>query len=105
MKIHHIALASDWQRAQQTGAYTTSTLGKTLDEEGFIHASRPDQVKQVSDDFYSGIREALVLLDIDTDRLSSPWREDPVGDDTFPHIYGPLNLDAVVAERPWPPST
>ena len=100
--IHHIALQSDWDQARLTGAYTTSTLGRTLEDEGFIHASRLEQVKQVSDAFYSTVRDPLVLLDIDTDRLSSPWREDQVGDDTFPHIYGPLNPDAVVAERPWP---
>ena len=103
MIIHHIALESDWQQAQESGAYATSTLGRSLDDEGFIHASRPEQVQRVSDAFYGGVPEPLVLLTIDTDRLASPWREDPVGDDTFPHIYGPLNPDAVIAERPWQP--
>ena len=41
-----------------------------------------------------------MLLTIDTDRLSAPWREDQVGDDTFPHIYGPLNTCAVVHVAP-----
>jgi uncharacterized protein (DUF952 family) len=41
-----------------------------------------------------------VLLTIDTDKLKVPWREDRVGDDTFPHIYGPLSPGAVVAVEP-----
>ena len=101
MRIFHIALESDWRTAQRTGEYTTSTLGRTLAEEGFIHASREDQVKGVHDAFYSEVRKPLVRLDIDTDRLRSEWREDPVGDDAYPHIYGPLNVDAVVAANPW----
>ena len=101
MRIYHIALESDWRRAQRGGEYTTSTLGSSLAEEGFIHASREDQVKGVHDAFYSKVRRPLVRLDIDTDKLRPEWREDPVGDDTFPHIYGPLNVDAVTAARPW----
>ncbi len=101
MRIFHIALESDWRAAQRTGEYTTSTLGRTLAEEGFIHASREDQVKGVHDAFYSKVRKPLVRLDIDTDRLRSEWREDPVGDDSYPHIYGPLNVDAVIAASPW----
>ena len=101
MRIFHIALESDWRTAQRSGEYTTSTLGRTLAEEGFIHASREDQVKGVHDAFYSKVRKPLVRLDIDTDRLRSEWREDPVGEDSYPHIYGPLNIDAVIAASPW----
>ena len=78
MRIFHIALESDWRTAQRSGEYTTSTLGRTLAEEGFIHASREDQVKGVHDAFYSEVRKPLVRLDIDTDRLDpsgarTPW--------------------------------
>ncbi len=45
-----------------------------------------------------------MLLTIDTDLLDVPWREDPVGDDTFPHIYGPLAPTAVVEVRPLDPT-
>lgn len=38
----------------------------------------------------------LLLLAIDTDLLESPWLEEPVGGDTFPHIHGPLNTSAVI---------
>ena len=83
-------------RGAATGAYTTSTRGRTLEQEGFLHASRADQVEGVRSRYYADVEEPLVLLTIDTDRLSSPWQVDEVGDDSYPHIYGPLNPDAVV---------
>lgn len=101
MRIHHIALESDWLAAREAGRYEVSTLGRTLADEGFIHASRPDQVRSVTTRFYGGTRKPLVRLDIDTDRLTADWREEAVGADTFPHIYGPLNLDAVIGVTPW----
>ena len=47
-RIFHIATAADWRRALGSGTYTTSTVGRTLDEEGFIHTSRRDQLPGVS---------------------------------------------------------
>src|SRR3954452_16444489 len=99
MEIFHIATESDWAGAQQSGAYATSTRGRTLEDEGFLHAARRDQVAGVFDRYYADADEPLVLLTIDTDRLDVPWREDAVGDDTFPHIYGPLSPEAVVDVR------
>lgn len=100
MRIFHIATRADWDAARRTGAYTTSTLGRSLAEEGFLHASRREQVSGTFAAFYRDVREPLVLLTIDTDRLDVPWREEAVGEDTFPHIYGPLAPRAVVASQP-----
>ena len=72
----------------------------TLEQEGFIHASRRDQVAGVWKAFYADAGEPLVLLTIDTDKLTAPWQEDPVGDDTFPHVYGPINASAVLRAQP-----
>ena len=101
-RIFHLALASEWAEAQRSGSYTTSTLGRTLAEEGFIHASRADQWPGVRDRFYSGLTEPLVLLVIDTARLDVPVVAEPVADsdETFPHIYGPLKASAVVQAFP-----
>jgi len=100
VRIYHIADVSEWEQAQRNGAYTTSTLGRSLEEEGFLHAARREQVPGVWSRYYSGVRRPFVLLTIETDKLTSPWQEDPVGEETYPHIYGPLNPDAVVrAER------
>ena len=103
MRIYHLATAGDWQRAQQDGAYTTSTRGVTLEQEGFIHASRVDQWEGVRDRYYADVAEPLVLLEIDTDLLDVPWVEErpaPDVEETFPHLYGPLNPSAVVAVTP-----
>ncbi len=101
-RIFHIATVADWEAAQRSGSYTTSTLGRTLAEEGFIHASHGDQWQGVRQAFYGGVTEPLVLLAIDPERLSAPLVEEvPEGADrAFPHIYGPLNADAVVRAIP-----
>jgi uncharacterized protein (DUF952 family) len=100
VRIFHIASVADWTEAKRSGRYTTSTRGRTLEQEGFIHASRREQVGPTFSRFYADAREPLVLLTIDTDRLDVPWREDPVGDDTFPHLYGALSPRAVVDVQP-----
>jgi glutathione S-transferase len=103
MRIFHLATASDWAQAQSSGAYTTSTRGVTLEQEGYIHASRADQWQGVRDRFYADIHEPLVLLEIDTDLLDVPVVEEPPAPglmETFPHIYGPLPPSAVVGVTP-----
>jgi uncharacterized protein (DUF952 family) len=103
MQVFHIAERSRWEAAKVAGAYAWSTLDRTLEQEGFLHASRKDQWEAVRERYYAGVRTPLVLLVIDTDLLTSPWSEDPVGDDTYPHIHGPLNPAAVVDVRPLAP--
>ena len=100
-RIFHIATAADWEAAQRSGAYTTSTRGRTLAAEGFIHASRGDQWPRVREQFYADVTEPLVLLVIDTARLDVPVVDEEVpGGETFPHLYGPLSPDAVVRAVP-----
>ena len=79
-----------------------STRGRTLAEEGFIHASTAEQVPLVAGAYYRGVPD-LVLLVIDTERVrpGAPLRTVPGQPDPYPHIYGPLNLDAVVETRPF----
>ena len=100
-RIFHIATAADWRRTLDSGTYTTSTVGRSLAEEGYIHASRRDQVQGVFDRYYASLGEDLVLLTIDTSRLTdAEVRVEPVGDDTYPHVYGPINRRAVVDVAP-----
>jgi uncharacterized protein (DUF952 family) len=98
--IFHIAEKSRWEAARLAGAYAQSTYGRTLEQEGFIHAAREDQWQGVRQRYYADVTEPLVLLAIDTDQLTSPWREDQVGHERYPHIYGPLNPSAVVSAVP-----
>lgn len=103
MRIFHVATRADWERARATGSYTISTLGRTLAEEGFVHASRADQWRGVLERFYGDVAEPLVLLEIDTDRLDVPVVEEPPAPgvaETFPHVYGAVPVAAVTAVTP-----
>jgi uncharacterized protein (DUF952 family) len=101
MTIFHIAERPDWEAARASGGpYEISTRGQTLAEVGFIHASRDEaQARTVRQAFYADVDD-LVLLVIDPEGLDV--REEPVGDAVFPHIYGPLPIEAVVDVRPLP---
>jgi uncharacterized protein (DUF952 family) len=97
--IFHIATVDDWAAAVEAGDYRVSTLGVSLADEGFIHASRRGQVEGVRAAFYDDPGLRLVLLEIDPARLGVELRLEfpPGADQAFPHIYGPLSTDAVVA--------
>ncbi len=103
MKIFHLALQGVWAEAREADVYRVSTLGLDLDDVGFIHCSQPEQIDGVHDRFYGGVTEPVVLLEIDTDLLTSPWQLDDVPGQPlpFPHVYGPVNLDAVVSATPY----
>lgn len=91
--ILHITTPSAWTEAQRIGEYTVPSL----ETEGFIHCSTASQVVAVAQRFYKGQR-GLVLLILDSDRIRPEVRYEPgtdKPDELFPHIYGPLNLDAV----------
>lgn len=76
-----------------------------FDQHGFIHCSTPDQVVLVLNAFFRG-QSGLILLVIDPTKLKSPVRWEPpdakgrlpefAQNAVFPHIYGPINMDAVV---------
>lgn len=101
--IYHITSRSAWAEAQTRGYY----CAPSLDVEGFIHCSTRDQLLQVANDFYRG-RTDLLLLCIDETLLRAPlaWEapahpktgtaEQRADVSAFPHIYGALNLNAVV---------
>jgi uncharacterized protein (DUF952 family) len=106
-RLYHLALARDWDPALRVGEYSVSTLGRSLADEGFIHLSRADQWAGVRERFYSAVPEPLVLLVIDPEKLTAEVRDDAVPglDETFPHLYGPLAVDAVVEVRALGPGT
>lgn len=92
MSLFHITSHEAWQTAECRGVY----LAPSLDTEGFIHLSTMEQWPRTRDRFYRG-QTGLVLLRIDPVRLFAEVRYDPADGELFPHLYGPLNLDAVVA--------
>ncbi len=95
--IVHLCPRMDWEAAQQAGAYRPTSL----DTEGFIHCSRPEQIAGVAERFFQGQRD-LVLLWIDPALVRAPIRWEATDGELFPHIYGPLNLDAVIRVTAFP---
>ena len=86
--------------SKQNGEHTGSTRGIDLAEEGYIHCSTAEQAgsHSVAD------AEDLLLLHIDEARLTSPlvYEQLPGMPEPFPHIYGPINVDAVVDTQTLP---
>ena len=92
--VYHLVLPVLWNDPAQADYRAAS-----LDSEGFIHCSYAGQVEASANRFYAGA-ERLLLLCIDPGRLSSPLKVEPAGSgQMFPHIYGPINRDAVTGVR------
>ena len=91
--IYHVVTVADWQKALQAGFYEASSLAL----EGFIHTSQAAQVPGVLKRYYEG-QSNLLLLHIDETKLAAPLKYElaPSVNEEFPHIYGRLNMDAVV---------
>lgn len=98
--IYHIATSADWRAAQAAGSYTADSLAS----QGFIHCSTREQVLGVANAIFRG-QPGLLLLCIDEARLSAPVRYENLegGQQHFPHIYGPLELQAVTRAVDFPP--
>lgn len=99
--ILHITKRKNWERAQVVGEYRTDSL----ETQGFIHCSTPEQVGQVANALFQG-QSDLVLLVIEPARVTAEIRygASKGGKEPFPHIYGPLNLNAVVKVLPFEPN-
>jgi uncharacterized protein (DUF952 family) len=97
--ILHITSGDAWAQAQQAGLYQ----GDTLATEGFIHCSTRQQVVRTADKYFRG-QTGLVLLCIDSELVGPEIRyEASEPGEMFPHIYGPLNVDAVIDAVPFEP--
>lgn len=92
MLIYHIVLPDIWA-AFDTELYKHASL----ESEGFIHCSFADQLDVVIGRYYSR-EESVVVLEIESDRLMSRMIKEPsTNNEIYPHIYGPINRDAIVA--------
>ncbi|HUP12801.1 MAG TPA: DUF952 domain-containing protein [Niastella sp.] len=90
--IYHVTSKEEWEAAKEKGYYEAASLPI----EGFMHCSEEHQVKGVLGRYFSG-KKNLVKLTIDTGKLEHQLQYDvaPSLNEAFPHIYGPLNVDAV----------
>jgi len=90
--ILHITKREQWEKAMLEGIYR----GDTLDSQGFIHCSTSQQTVKVANALFRA-QKGLVLLCIATNKVQSEIRyEGPISEELYPHIYGPLNINAVV---------
>ena len=107
--IHHLIDAQDWAVARQARKVSPASLAT----EGFIHCCMDSQVAGVIDRYYSSTQN-LWILDIDETLLGAAtlrWegpvdpttgiRRQSTSDELFPHVYGPIPIEAVIAARRW----
>ena len=92
--IFHITKRQEWDRATAEGVYRS----ETFPTEGFIHCSTSEQVIAVANIRFRG-QKGLVLLAMDSDRITAEIRYENLegGVQMFPHIYGEINIDAVLS--------
>lgn len=98
--IYHITTADAWEDAQQRGEYRAESLAT----QGFIHCSDGDQVIRVANAVFAG-EKGLVLLEIDPDKVMAKvvYENLDGGSELFPHVYGPIALQAVVGVSAFEP--
>jgi uncharacterized protein (DUF952 family) len=96
-ELLHITERAVWLDAVRSGSYEMSTRGVTLADEGFIHCSLRHQLRGVAEYVYGDAGDLVVLV-IDSAKLPAPVRYEPPepgAAEEYPHIYGPLPVDAV----------
>jgi uncharacterized protein (DUF952 family) len=89
--IYKILSAADWEAAQRAGRFDGSADDL---RDGFIHFSDGEQVIGTARKYFAG-QTGLMLLAVDPARLGDLRWERSRDDALFPHLYGPLELDAV----------
>ena len=93
--IYHMAWRSDWDAGIADGVYRNPSL----ETEGFIHCTHePGLLVSVANQFFAENRaEDLLIVSIDPKRVAAEIKdEDPGVCIAFPHVYGPIELDAVL---------
>jgi uncharacterized protein (DUF952 family) len=100
--IYKICTASEWHQAEHAGAYRGSAVDR---KDGFIHFSTAEQAPETASKWFAGLRD-LVLVAVDGDALGARLKWEPSrGGALFPHLYGDLELSAVLRVDPLPLDT
>jgi uncharacterized protein (DUF952 family) len=90
--IYHITTAQDWQ-AQKSASFFIPT---DYHREGFIHCCTEEQIAGVLERYFKG-KSDLVLIHLDETKLKAELKfEASTNNEEFPHVYGPLNAEAIV---------
>ena len=93
--IYLLSSRQDYEHALSKG----SLWRESLDSEGFIHASPKDQLTRVANKYYKATRSPLILV-LTTENINVEVKWEPAAGSLYPHIYGPLNMNAVVEVVP-----
>lgn len=92
---YHLVSKVDWERSDPESNYAPAAFV----QEGFIHCTDdPDEMAKIANLFYRHDPPPHLYLYIEKDRVAAPLRYDDAGR-KYPHIYGSLNRDAIVAVR------
>lgn len=91
--IFHLVKKEDWKQYKQDARYRP----ETLDSDGFIHCSSGRDIEDTANRLFKGEKDLLLIV-INTTLIEPELRYENDGDTgpKYPHIYGPLNLDAVI---------
>lgn len=93
---YHLAVRDEWESQKNNDEY----LPGAFDADEFIHCTDGlDLLTEIANMFYTSSPEPRVVLVLDVSQIGSEVRYDDA-EQRFPHIYGPLNPSAVVAELP-----
>jgi uncharacterized protein (DUF952 family) len=91
---YHLSPQPVWESQRSQDTY----LPEAFEQDGFIHATNGlERLHWVANEFYTGDPRPYTVLVLEVSRLASPLRYDDA-EENFPHIYGPLNTDAVIGE-------
>jgi uncharacterized protein (DUF952 family) len=92
MVIYHVVTPETWA-AFDTDLY----FAPSLYSEGFIHCSFAEQLDGVIRRYYAHY-EKVIVVGIETDKLMSRVVKEPsTSNEIYPHVYGPLNRNAMIS--------
>ena len=97
--LYKIMSKQEWETAQAQGIYEGSEVDR---RDGFIHLSAAHQVRTTAQKHFSGRADLLLVSVLEKNLGKNLKWEASRGGDLFPHIYGPLQLNAISEVTPLP---
>lgn len=89
--IYLLSSEQEYKQALNNGFF----IRESIESEGFIHASPKNQLTRVANKYYKNTVKPLILV-VDASKVSVEVKWEPAAGSLYPHIYGPLNTDAII---------
>lgn len=98
--IYHLVPIDYWEAQSADRPYTPADYAR----EGFIHCTRGEaQLAIVANRYYRNDQRAWLVLELEELAITAEVKYEPGSDGLlYPHIYGPLNREAIRTIRPMP---